>query len=118
MALLRTAQEALNNIRKHSGAASAKVRAELLSDGVARGGGAGDCRAIGQHVQLTVSDDGNGFDPSVEADGFGLKSMAKRLQEINGQLHIATSSSGGTSLAAVVPVNSPAPTGGTGLPRD
>ena len=90
VALLRTAQEALNNVRKHSGASAASVLVEVQE-------------SPPQQLRLTVSDDGRGFDPTAENGGFGLTSMMTRLQEINGQLHV-TSTAAGTSLTAMVPV--------------
>jgi signal transduction histidine kinase len=89
VALLRTAQEALNNVRRHSRATTA----ELLVDVPA-----GDPPLL----RLTVTDNGQGFDTSANHQGFGLKSMAARLDEIGGRLHI-TSSPTGTRLVAVVP---------------
>lgn len=94
VALLRTAQEALNNVRRHSRATTA----ELLVDVPA-----GEPPLL----RLTVTDNGQGFDTSANHQGFGLKSMAARLEEIGGRLEV-TSSSGGTRLVAVVPTAGPA----------
>ncbi|UZX04174.1 sensor histidine kinase [Arthrobacter sp. CDRTa11] len=91
VALLRTAQEALNNVRKHSGATAARVLVDVRSS------------ASQQRLRLTVTDNGCGFDPSAVHSGFGLKSMAARLQEIHGELKV-TSTGAGTTLTAVVPV--------------
>ncbi len=62
VALLRTAQEALTNVRRH--AAAARVSVAL------------DYREAG--VSLRVTDDGCGFDPSAPAGGFGLEGMRSR----------------------------------------
>ncbi|WP_457963164.1 sensor histidine kinase [Arthrobacter sp. D1-29] len=91
VALLRTVQEALNNVRKHSGATAARVLVEVRNN------------ASQQQLRLTVTDNGCGFDPSAVHSGFGLKSMAARLQEIHGDLTV-TSSGAGTTLTAVVPI--------------
>jgi signal transduction histidine kinase len=84
--LLRAAQEAMANVGKHSGARSAVVR--LVRRGAA--------------VHLTVSDDGDGFDPSAPPTGFGLRGMRARAEEIGGTLDIATGP-GGTVLRLEVP---------------
>lgn len=107
VALLRTAQEALNNVRRHSGASNVKLAVDI-------------CPAGGQQeLRLSVTDDGHGFDTAARHPGFGLKSMAARLAEIGGRLELE-SSGAGTALAAVVPVPSPAaqPATRQALPAD
>jgi signal transduction histidine kinase len=70
--LLRCAQEALANVRKHSGARSATIAISLL-DG---------------RPTMTVRDDGIGFDPSHVAHGFGLTGMRDRLALVGGALEV------------------------------
>ena len=53
--LLRGAQEALNNVRRHAAASSVSVRLSVVDDA----------------VRLFVGDDGAGFDPD-GVSGFGL----------------------------------------------
>ncbi len=84
--LLRCAQEALANVRKHAGASWASV---TLS--------AGD-----DSVLLTVRDDGHGFDPAARTDGFGLSGMRERLALVGGSLDVS-SSPAGTLLTATLP---------------
>ena len=84
--LLRCAQEALANVRKHAGASGASV---TLS--------AGD-----DSVLLTVRDDGHGFDPGARTDGFGLSGMRERLALVGGSLDVS-SSPAGTLLTATLP---------------
>ncbi|QDG67894.1 sensor histidine kinase [Pseudarthrobacter sp. NIBRBAC000502772] len=98
VALLRTAQEALNNVRRHSGATAAEVLMDIPAGGPPL-------------LRLTVSDNGQGFDVSADHQGFGLKSMAARLDEIGGRLQV-TSAPGATRLVAVVPTEALGP-GGT-----
>lgn len=93
VALLRTAQEALNNVRKHSGATAADLMMDLP---------AGDPASL----RLTVTDNGQGFDVEADHQGFGLKSMAARLDEIGGRL-VVTSEPGATRLVAVIPAAGP-----------
>ncbi|MBP2215660.1 sensor histidine kinase [Arthrobacter sp. CAN_C5] len=88
IALLRSAQEGLTNIRKHAAAS----RAHLTLD------------RAGTELHLTVTDDGVGFDPGLDTSGYGLQSISARLGEIGGQLTIHTAVGAGTTLGMVVPV--------------
>lgn len=62
-------------------------------------------------LRLTVTDNGQGFDVAADHQGFGLKSMAARLDEIGGRLRV-TSAPGATRLVAEVPTAATGP-GGT-----
>jgi signal transduction histidine kinase len=84
--LLRTAQEALTNIRRH---ASAQEAAVLI--------------AFAPHsVRLVVRDDGRGFTPGA-ADGFGLTGMRARAEQVNGTLTVASDPDTGTTIELEVP---------------
>lgn len=84
--LLRCAQEALANIRKHSHATSAEVTAH------------------GTHgaVELCVTDNGVGFTDDEATTGFGLAGMRDRLALVDGSLTVA-STDAGTTLTVRVP---------------
>ena len=93
IALYRIAQEALQNVVKHSGAASAAV--ELRCD---------ESRAL-----LRVSDNGRGFDVGARADdpassSYGLRSMAERAELIGGRLAVTSRPGVGTTVTATVPL--------------
>lgn len=88
IALLRSAQEGLTNIRKHAAAS----RAHLTLD------------HAGTELHLTVTDDGVGFDPGLDTSGYGLQSISARLGEIGGALTIHSGMGAGTTLEMVVPV--------------
>ena len=98
--LLRTAQEALANLRKHSGARSAQVRLAHTDVG----------------VSLTVSDDGNGFDPGSGSNGNGLANMRRRALDLGGVLDVESAPGQGTtvrlSLAAEEPEEAEDPASG------
>jgi two-component system NarL family sensor kinase len=87
--LFRIAQEALTNARRHAGA-------QRIGLALARSGPA---------VELTIDDDGRGFDPHSVAlhpqRGIGLRNMAERMEAIGGQLAIASSAAGTTVRARV-----------------
>jgi signal transduction histidine kinase len=85
-ALYRIIQEALTNAIKHAGARSVNIA-------VAETGGA---------LQITVTDDGTGFDPEGPRTGFGLTGMRERVTLLGGELEVS-SSPAGTRIHAVVP---------------
>jgi signal transduction histidine kinase len=86
--LLRAAQEAFANVRRHAQARSVVVRL-AQADG---------------EVTLTVSDDGRGLGPDA-ADGFGLAGMRDRVRSAGGTLAVGPGKDGGTTLCARVPVD-------------
>ena len=89
IALLRSAQEALTNVRRHASASQSRL--ELTHSGPT--------------LILTVSDDGEGFDPNLDTSGYGLKSISARLSEIGGTLSVSSAIGQGTTLHMVVPVH-------------
>lgn len=96
VALYRIAQESLQNVVKHSRAMAATVQFSA-SGGVAR---------------LLVDDDGIGFDPtagavSAEPGGYGMLSMAERVEIVGGRLSVRSRPGTGTTVCAVVPLVAP-----------
>ena len=89
--LLRVAQEALANVRKHA-------RAGQVIVGLRYGEG---------QVGLDVTDDGSGFDPGQAAGGYGLPGMRARAAEAGGRLQVRSSPGCGTTVSVVVPVPDP-----------
>jgi signal transduction histidine kinase len=89
LALFRTLQEALVNVHRHAQADHVRVRLEWGR------------RAI----SLSIQDNGAGLAGSGSAHhrGVGLSSMRARLSELGGGLDVV-SGSGGTTLAAKLPV--------------
>jgi signal transduction histidine kinase len=85
--LLRCAQEALANVRKHSTATTATV---VL-------------RQREGEIELAVADDGRGFDATRRSTGFGLDGMRERLALVRGTLVVSTEPGGGTALVASLP---------------
>jgi signal transduction histidine kinase len=84
--LLRAAQEALTNVRRHAGARETAV---LLAYAPTA-------------VRLVVRDDGRGFDPAA-ADGFGLNGMRARAGQVNGTLTVLSDPATGTTIELEVP---------------
>lgn len=88
--IIRVIQEALTNVRKHSGAASAAVRI-VQANGT---------------VTFVVEDNGRGFDSAetlLDRDGFGLHAMRDRMELVGGTLLTDSASGRGTRVVAEVP---------------
>jgi signal transduction histidine kinase len=88
--LYRIVQEALNNIVKH--AQAQQVTVQLFQDN--------------QHLQLTIQDDGQGFDvaPAQQQGRIGLRSMKERAQKLGGTLIIESAPGQGTTLSVEITV--------------
>ncbi len=86
----RIAQEALNNLTKHSHAEQAVVTVER------------DVRA----VHMRISDDGVGFDAAqaLTRGGLGLTSITERVRMLGGHLNIESAPGNGTQLTIELPV--------------
>lgn len=91
LALYRIVQESLTNILKY--ARAGRVRVAL-------------CRVRGR-VELTVEDDGQGFDPAAVGSGrHGLAGMRHRMLAVRGRLQIASAPGAGTEIRASLPAPS------------
>ncbi len=84
--LLRAAQEALTNVRRH---ASAHEAAVLLAYGP-------------DTVRLVIRDDGRGFDVDA-AGGFGLRNMRARAEQVHGTLTVRSDPDTATTIELEVP---------------
>jgi PAS domain S-box-containing protein len=87
LCLYRVAQEALNNVVRHSASKTAFVRL-TESRGIAR---------------LKIGDKGIGFDLLRTSEGLGLASMRERLRSVNGSFSVSSSPGHGTQILAEVP---------------
>ena len=83
--LLRAAQEALVNVRRHAQASGATVA--LCNDG--------------PDVTLRIHDDGRGFDPGTA--GIGLTGLAARAREVGGASEVVLVRGRGTTVTVRVP---------------
>jgi PAS domain S-box-containing protein len=90
LCLFRVVQEALRNVKRHSGADSAEVRLE----------------GLGEKLHLSVVDRGRGFDVNhcSPRAGIGIRSMQERLRSLGGQLEITSRPTEGTRIDALVPL--------------
>jgi signal transduction histidine kinase len=92
-AMLRVAQEALANVRRHARASRATVTISYMED----------------LAVLDVQDDGVGFEPSTAArgnhgNGLGLQAMRERAQELGGHVSVETAPGSGTTLVFQLPL--------------
>lgn len=94
VALLRAAQGALANVRRHAGARRVGVTVTRVD----------------AQVRLDVVDDGVGFDPASLAEvgptldgGYGLKALRARLASLGGGLALESEPGRGTALSVTVP---------------
>ncbi len=94
LCIFRIAQEALQNVVKHSAASRVTMRLSA------------DDRAL----TLTLADDGVGFDANeAKHRGLGLVSMSERVEFIGGTLTIKSRRRAGTRIEIVVPYRDRAP---------
>ena len=90
LCLYRVAQEALRNIAAHAGARQARVALRPTADG----------------LELTITDDGQGFDLAAarRRGGLGLISLDERVRLIGGSVRINTQRQRGTELRVEIPL--------------
>jgi signal transduction histidine kinase len=89
--LLRAAQEALNNIRKHAQATAVQLTLSYMGD----------------VVILDVQDNGLGLDgaePSALTGGYGLQAMRERAELCGGSLTLESDKGEGTTVVVSIPV--------------
>ena len=94
--IYRVLQEALNNVLKHGGADTVRVR----------------LRKTERSLELSIRDNGQGFDPAKklasegQMGGMGLVGMKERTELSNGTLEIASEKGKGTVIKAKWPLTS------------
>ena len=88
-ALARVVREATSNAVRHGKAATVSVR----------------LRADRGRLHLVVEDDGKGFDPdTTSTDGFGLKSMRERVENLGGSFGVRSRLGRGTRVEVSLPL--------------
>jgi signal transduction histidine kinase len=85
--IFRIAQESLTNVQRHAGAHHVDVALHLLPQTH------GDAA-----LQLTIRDDGNGFDADRAQPGFGLQGMEERAAKLGGVCEIKPGANGGVEV--------------------
>src|SRR5207253_7900896 len=80
--LLLAAKEALNNAARHSLASEVSIRAV----------------AFDSNFQLSIEDNGRGFDPAKPPAGHGLPNMRARVESAGGQFQVESEPGTGTKV--------------------
>jgi signal transduction histidine kinase len=89
LCLYRVVQEALQNAHKHSEASEVSI----------------DLIGTPARLELTIADDGVGFDPGAAlSTGLGLISMRERVEAVGGSLRIDANPAQGTRLHISIPL--------------
>ena len=91
--IYRLVQEGLTNCTKHAAASAVEIR--LLR-------AAGDER--GEHITLTMTDDGAGADLTQPQHGLGLVGMRERVESLGGTLRVTTAPREGFRFVAAFPL--------------
>ncbi len=86
-AIYRVTQESLANVARHS-------RAHRVDISLMYNGGT---------LQLSVADDGRGFDVDLKGHGLGLRSMRERVSSIHGTVQFQSAPGQGTRIIVQVP---------------
>ncbi len=86
-ALYRATQECLTNARRHGDAEHVSISV-TFGDSLAR---------------LVVTDDGRGFSPSAQREGFGLLGIRERTRLLGGGLDVRSGPGAGTTITVTVP---------------
>jgi PAS domain S-box-containing protein len=89
--IYRIIQEQVNNIVKH--AAAEHIHVSVLG--------------TGNHIRVTVTDDGRGFDLSQKRQGIGIANMTNRVKSFNGELQLQSTPGNGCTLQLTIPSREP-----------
>jgi signal transduction histidine kinase len=82
-------KEAVNNVVCHSGCTAVKITF-LISDGA---------------LELSVHDNGVGFDPAGDSEGNGLANMRLRATKLGGELRVSSNNGDGTAVHLIAPLD-------------
>ncbi|HUF65518.1 MAG TPA: two-component regulator propeller domain-containing protein [Gemmatimonadaceae bacterium] len=74
-------KEMLHNVARHAGASSVEITLTAHRD----------------RIELTISDDGRGFDSTAVRGGTGLRSMQERAVRLGGRVEFVSNNGGGTT---------------------
>ncbi len=86
--LYRIIQESLTNVIKHAKAGEVYIKIKRSTE----------------QLSIVISDDGNGFDPSVAQRGLGLLGMQERVQALNGMFEVNSEIKMGVRISIMIPL--------------
>jgi signal transduction histidine kinase len=81
-------QEGFTNIQKHAHATKVHLSSQMTSEA----------------ILLELEDDGQGFDPTLTYNGYGLKGMQERVHLLGGELQIISAIGKGTRIRVMAPL--------------
>jgi two-component system sensor histidine kinase UhpB len=87
--VFRIVQEQINNILKHAEAETATINLNFNTNA----------------LNLSIIDNGKGFDPTQKARGIGLNNIACRAELYNGVMEINSAPGKGCTLTVTIPIN-------------
>ena len=87
----RLIQECLNNVAKHANAEDVYIRLSSTR---------------GETLELTIKDNGQGFDKNQQSTSLGLTGMRERVEALNGFYEIESTSGNGVSIQVTLPLSS------------
>ncbi|MFI5124209.1 MAG: PAS domain S-box protein, partial [Chitinophagales bacterium] len=85
--IYRIIQEQINNIVKHSNAKNAGIQV----------------KPEGDHILISVTDDGKGFDVNKKRKGIGISNMINRVESFNGKVQMDSSAGNGCKVLVLLP---------------
>jgi signal transduction histidine kinase len=88
--VLMVVKESLNNIVRHADATEVEFQMTVAGDA----------------LEICISDNGKGFDPSTDASGHGLKNRSARLANIGGSCRVESHAGVGTTVHIRLPIPS------------
>ena len=86
--LFLAVKEALNNAVRHGGATEIGFRVRVLED----------------RLEISIRDNGTGFDLSGRANGHGLLNLRNRLEKLSGRCELNSSPGAGTTVSLQLPL--------------
>jgi len=89
--LFRIVQEQVNNVMKHAQAKNLVIRLSL--------------NEAANMINLSIADDGKGFDPDNTNKGLGLSNMMSRTDLFGGKISIVSSPGKGCKISVEIPIH-------------
>ncbi|WP_366185407.1 ATP-binding protein [Flavobacterium ovatum] len=86
--LFRIIQESLQNCNKYANANSITV----------------EIRKVNENINLSIQDDGMGFNVNLKKKGIGLQNMTSRAKECKGEFNVKSKNGEGTKITVIIPI--------------
>ena len=86
--LFMSVKEALNNVVRHAGATEVEFQMAVNDNA----------------LSIVITDNGKGFEPHIEQEGYGLKNLSQRLKKLGGSCVMESRIGGGTTVKIHLPL--------------